>query len=169
MSNPALTGLLYLSIACAMVAQAADEIPPCMEKGKPIPVDNQEVLTWKSSTPNNFKQRAYVKGKVLQAYPDHSGHEHFQLQIGPDPENDTIEVIYNKKFGDVPAPTPGMKVKACGDYITSTSQTSGFPVSPDGAIIHWVHMNPKNQGHAHGFMVMDGDLIGYDPSVAKPF
>jgi hypothetical protein len=161
MQHSALTGLFFLSFA---VAAAATEIPPCMENGKPRPVNNQEVLTWKSSTPNQFMHRSYVKGVVLQAYPDHSGHQHFQLQIGQDAKKDTIEVVYNRDFGDAPEPYPGMRVKACGDYITVKPSAS-----PDRAIIHWVHMNPDNEGHAHGFMVMDGELIGYDPSVAVPF
>jgi hypothetical protein len=173
MSNPALTGLFFLSIAFASavptISAAEEEIPPCMSDHKPIPVNNKEVLVWKTSTPNQFKHRSYVSGTVLQAYPDHSGHQHFQLQIGPNPKKDTIEVIYNRDFGDAPEPYEGMQVSACGDYITATKKSPHGPASPDGAIIHWVHMNPDNKGHPHGFMVMDGELIGYDHSVAEPF
>ena len=37
-------------------------------------------------------------------------------------------------------------------HITSTAQSGPYPASPDGAILHWVHMNPQSKGHPPGLL-----------------
>lgn len=133
-------------------------IPDCMAGGKVLPIDNQQVVQWKASTPNQYKNRAHVNGPVTRLYPDHSGHTHFEISIG-NAATDTLEVIYNDEFGALPQMRVGMSVEACGDYITSTAQSGPYPASPDGAIIHWIHKNP-HQGHDDGYVAVDGTLYG---------
>ena len=78
-------------------------------------------------------------------------------------QTDTIEVIYNNQFGAMPRLAPGQIVEACGDYITSNRPNGHYPASPDGAILHWVHFNPADQGHEDGYVVVDGRLTGQTP------
>ena len=61
-----------------------------------------------------------------------------------------------------------MSIEACGDYITSTAQSGPYPPSPDGAILHWVHMNPAGRGHDAGFLAINGTLYGQDAANAGP-
>ncbi|MCM2323461.1 MAG: DUF3465 domain-containing protein [Oligoflexia bacterium] len=151
-----------------MASAFAQEIPECLDGGRSISVDNQQVLNWKRTTPNEFKERAYISGVLVAVYPDRNGHDHFQIQIGERPD-ETIEVVYNYQFGFLPNQLlPGMEVQACGDYITTTAQSTptasapnGYPPSPDGAIIHWLHKNPRGRGHESGFLVIDGALYGH--------
>ncbi len=125
----------------------------CLDHGNPLDVINEQVITWKSSTANAFLARARIEGTVDQVFPDHSGHRHFSLKIGPNP-TDHIEVIYNLSFGNLPVPSIGMTAEACGDYITSSAQTGSYPPSPDGGIIHWVHRSPH--GHEPGYVILNG-------------
>jgi hypothetical protein len=104
---------------------------------------------------------------VSSILPDRNGHAHFVIQIGKRAD-DTIEVIYNEDFGKMPTPKVGATVQACGDYITSTAQSGPYPASPEGAIIHWVHMNPRGKGHDAGFTIVDGVLYGMDAEHAGP-
>lgn len=113
----------------------------------------------KQSTPNQYLARAHVEGVVRQIYPEKNGHTHFEIALGPNP-GDTLEVIYNSSFGSLPELDVGLKVEACGDYITSYASTHMYPASPDGAIIHWVHGNPSGHGHPSGFLVIEGVLYG---------
>ena len=126
--------------------------------------NNSQVLEWKSEAQNQFEARGHVQGQIVRVYPDRNGHEHFAIQIGPNP-TDTVEIIYNQDFGPVPAPTVGLPVEACGDYITSVGPSPGpngqtYPASPDGALIHWVHMAPGRSGHNSGYLVVGGVLTG---------
>lgn len=148
-------------LAVGQVAQGDDEIPNCRAYGHPIPVNNAQVLHFKRTTQNQFRERAHVAGRVVRVYDDRNGHDHFSILIGSR-EQDTIEVIYNQSFGFAPTPHVGMQVQACGDYITSTAQSGPYPASPDGAIIHWVHKAPDERRHDSGFIVMDGRLYGQD-------
>ena len=125
----------------------------CLDHGKSLAVINEQVLKWKVSTSNEFLARARIQGTVDQVFPDHSGHRHFSLKIGPQ-ANDHIEVIYNLSFGSLPTPSIGMSAEACGDYITSFAQMGTYPASPDGAIIHWVHRSPS--GHEPGYVILNG-------------
>ena len=125
----------------------------CLDHGKPLEIINEQVIKWKSSTSNAFLARARIQGTVDQVFPDHAGHRHFSLKIGPNP-TDHIEVIYNLSFGNMPVATIGMSSEACGDYITSIAQTGSYPPSPDGGIIHWVHRSPH--GHEPGYVILNG-------------
>ena len=125
----------------------------CLSHGKPLDIINGQVLTWKTSTANAFLARARIQGTVDQLFPDHSGHRHFSLKIGPQAQ-DHIEVIYNLSFGKLPVPKMGDSVEACGDYITSIAQTGSYPASPDGGIIHWVHRSPGH--HEQGYVILNG-------------
>jgi hypothetical protein len=135
-----------------------------MDHGRPLPVNNAQVLQWKTSTPNQFLARGHVIGRIEQIYTDQSGHNHFSIQIGPN-SNQMLEVIYNVEFGALPNLAIGMQVEACGDYITSNAQAGPYPPSPAGAIIHWVHYNPSGHGHDSGFLVIDGSLYGYPQQI----
>ncbi len=167
-------GSLRLSLAIWAIvfgglatAEATNSPPSCPAYGRELPVNNAQVLHWKRTTPNQFRERANITGTVVDVFPDTNGHEHFVIQIGRRAE-DTIEVIYNKDFGAMPEPKIGAQVQACGDYITATARSGPYPPSPVGAIIHWVHMNPRGRGHDPGFVMMDGVLYGMDAENAGP-
>jgi hypothetical protein len=123
-----------------------------------LAINNDQVLQWKTSTPNQFLARGHIQGRIIQVYPDHSGHEHFSVEIG-NASGDTIEVIYNLSFGATAPLAVGMEVEACGDYITSDAPAGPYPASPDGAILHWVH-RATNGRHDSGFLMIDGVLYG---------
>jgi hypothetical protein len=144
---------LFLSINSLSYSQTPLIDDTCLDHGKAMDVINDQVIVWKSTTANAFLARARIQGLVDQVFPDHSGHRHFSLKIGQNP-NDHIEVIYNLSFGNLPVPTIGATVEACGDYITSIAQTGAYPPSPDGGIIHWVHRSPH--GHEPGYVILDG-------------
>jgi len=155
MSFALVTGVLgllmtFLSIE-AKALSSVDET--CLDHGKPLEIINEQVLKWKTSTANAYLARARIQGQVDQVFPDHSGHRHFSLKIGVNPQ-DHIEVIYNLSFGGLPTPKVGDSAEACGDYITSIGQTGSYPPSPDGAIIHWVHRSPN--GHDPGYVILNG-------------
>lgn len=164
-------GLSTIALVAALFTSslgfADDVVPQCLAYGRPLPINNDQALHWKRTTPNQFQERAHVSGVVSNVYPDKNGHEHFQLNIGKHGE-DTVEIIYNQDFGAVPPVRVGTRVEACGDFITSTAQSGPYPPSPDGAIVHWVHMNPKGKGHDAGFLVVDGKLCGQDAEHAGP-
>ena len=146
-----LFSLVIILILSPKAYSALDET--CLDHGKALPVINEQVIKWKSSTANAFLARARIKGTIDQLFPDHSGHRHFSLKIGPNP-TDHIEVIYNLSFGNMPVPSIGMTSEACGDYITSIAQTGSYPPSPDGGIIHWVHKS--THGHESGYVILNG-------------
>lgn len=154
-----LTVLGLLSFLPAL-SFSSDTVPPCIANGRALPVINAQTLGWKTSTANQFKTRAHVLGRVEKVYANQSDHNHFSLQIGPRP-TDTVEVIYNIEFGQLPQMAVGMQVEACGDFINSFAPAPPFPTSPDGAIVHWVHYNPDGNGHPSGYLVIDGVLYGY--------
>lgn len=180
-------GALYFFIGALALGSVqgslalATEVPICPEYalksqngGNPgnLGINNDTVLKWKSDSPNQYHDRGHVEGKIVRVYPDKNGHEHFSIQIGSG-AGETLEIIYNQEFGAMPQPTVGMDVEACGDYITSTAPSPGpngqtYPASPDGAILHWVHMAPARSGHHSGFVVIDGVLTGQDPDHASP-
>ncbi len=152
--------LVLLSVlSLVLTSYAWCEVPTCMAKGQVLENNNEQVLIWKKSTANQFLARGHVSGTVTQLFPDHSGHNHFEILIGTGPD-DTLEVIYNQSFGKLPAIHLGMEVEACGDYITSTAQSGSYAPSPDGAIIHWIHRNPSGHGHDSGYLAIDGVTYG---------
>lgn len=128
-----------------------------------IGINNDQVLKWKESTPNQFKARAHVMGRIVNTLLDRQSHLHIEIDLNDGPQvarNEHLEVIYNKKFGGVPPYRAGMILQACGDYITATKSTGSYKPSPVGAIIHWVHMSPDPQRHAGGFLAIDGQVTG---------
>jgi hypothetical protein len=137
---------------------AGDSSPLCIGDNQPLPVINEQVLQWKKTTPNSFKKRGHIEGVLTKIYPNKTGHVHIQVQIGQE-RFETIEVIYNTKFGKVGAMQIGSTVEACGDYITSNKRTGRYKPSPDGAIIHWVHRS-NNDHHESGYMMIDGVVYG---------
>ncbi len=149
-------------------ATEGDTIPPCRGYGYDLPVNNSQVLHWKRTTENQFRERAHVQGPILQLFSiGDRDHVHFEIQLGKY-SDETLEVIYNQDFGKLPPIHPGMQVEACGDYITSTAPSGPYPASPVGAIIHWIHMNPNNSKHDAGFLVIDGKLYGQDIEHVPP-
>lgn len=132
----------------------------CMAGHAAIAIDNDQVITWKRTTKNQFHARGHVQGVLRQEYADHSGHDHLQIALaGADGSSDTLELVYNSKFGRLPALHAGATIEACGDYITSNQPTRRYPASPDGAIIHWVHKS-KNKNHESGYLIIDGQPVG---------
>lgn len=155
--------VLGLFAAFSIAPMAFADVPQCWSNSlnEALSVDNQQVITWKSTTPNEFLSRAFVQGTVNRITMIRPTHIQFELQIGSQ-QGDTVEIVYDRAFGELPQITPGMQVVACGDYIT-IKKLSGPGSSPDGAIIHWVHYNPGNQDATHesGFLVIEGVLYGY--------
>lgn len=93
---------LVILVCFNRVALAGSDLDrTCLDHGKPLEIINAQVLQWKTSTANAFLARARIEGTVDQVLPDHSGHRHFSLKIGPQAE-DHIEVIYNLSFGHLP-------------------------------------------------------------------
>ena len=143
--------LVTLASIFSLQVMAADPVPSCMVNGANLPVNNQQVLNWKHTTANQFLARAHVQGTITQVYPDRNGHRHFAIRLD-EVKSDTLEIVFNDAFGKVVDLRVGLTVEACGDYITSEAATSQYPASPDGAILHWVHANPKGQGHPSGYL-----------------
>ena len=147
------------------IAQA--EQVECLSGGQSLGVNNNSVLNWKVSTNNQYRNRAHIVGTLLKQYPDKNGHDHFEIQIGAQAQQ-TIEVIYNEDFGTIPQVQPGAKFEACGDYITSNAQSGAYPASPDGAIVHWVHLSPELGRHDSGFLIINGELYGQNANGVGP-
>jgi hypothetical protein len=159
MEKLALTWMSLSFLLGSSLALAGGPVPVCLDGKKAVPVDNAQVIQWKTSTANQFLSRGHVQGRVTRVYKNKSGHNHFEIDLGPGAD-DTLEIVYNISFGKLPDLKLGMEIEACGDYITSNAQTSQYPASPDGAILHWVHRNPKGKGHDSGYVVVDGVVFG---------
>lgn len=160
---------LAVAAGAFLIAFAAcADVPPCMDQNlNAMPINNEIVLKWKESTPNNFVRRAHIKGIVIpnDAVSDRNSHSHFVIAILGTTQSGPIEVVYSDQFGLLPAIHEGMQVEACGDYITSTGRggpDNEFPPSPVGAIIHWLHKSwqPLDR-HPSGFLAIDGVVYGY--------
>lgn len=148
-----------LSLLLSFNAHADFGAPDCLAGKSAIAIDNDQVITWKRTTKNQFHARGHVRGVLRQEYPDRSGHHHLQIQIDGSATNDTLEVVYNDSFGRLPAMKVGTVIEACGDYITSNQPTRRYPASPDGAIIHWVHKS-RSKNHESGYLIIDGRTSG---------
>ena len=158
---------LQLLNSQALARNAPDAMPPCLdERGNTLGVDNADAVLWKTTTPNQTLKRGHIAGIISKLYPDHNGHTHFEAKLGPS-ANETIEVIYNMSFGQINGLSVGQTVEACGDYITSTAPAGGYVASPDGAIIHWIHMNP-GRGHESGFLMIEGTVFGQNLPAGGP-
>ena len=92
--------LLALFFVAASSAYA-DQIPNCLSYGRPLPVNNDQVLHWMRTTANQFRERGHIQGTVTQVFADKTGHDHFEVQIGKN-QGEAIEVIYNEDFGALP-------------------------------------------------------------------
>jgi hypothetical protein len=150
---------LLLAILVSSTA-FADKLPDCMDRQRAsLPIDNAQVLIWKNSTANQFKARAHVRGVVTQIFPETNGHSHFEIRIG-ESQVETLEVVFSKSFGRLPTINFGADVEACGDYITSYEAAAGYPASPSGALIHWVHRSPRPEHHPSGFVAIDNVAYG---------
>ena len=158
--------------AASLVLASERPIPDCVDQGRVLSFNNQQALDWKADprVPSGFKEQLYVEGDVVEILPRRTGHDHFTIRIGAGSQ-DLIEVVYSNAFGELPEPSVGTHVAACGEYIKSVMPNGGYPASPAGAIIHWVHKNPRlspgRSGHDHGFVVVDGALYGWS-SNARP-
>ncbi len=154
----------FLSVSAGTAFADDDRLPPCMNfSGQPLALNNRQVLQWRSSTPDQFLERGFVSGTVTDVYPDRPKHEHFAIDLDQVPGGD-LEIIYNREFGALPEIRPGMRVVACGDYITVGPRASR--PSPMGAILHWVHYNPGTRDggrHPHGFVAIGDRLYGFSP------
>jgi hypothetical protein len=148
-------------------------VPPCLsQKGAPLSENNAQVLQWKTSTPNQYLDRGFVHGTLVQVLPQATGHLHLDVYLGQPGgtggRDTDLEIIYNEDFGAVNAQLkPGMDVWACGDYITSSAQSGPYPASPLGAILHWVH-KAMNGNHQSGFLMIDGQLYGQMNAAPRP-
>ena len=135
-----------------------------------LPFMNEEVIRWKRETQNQYQDRAFVQGRIVKLIKSRKTHDHLKIQIGRDGSKDTIEIVYNKAFGKLPKIRSGMSIEACGDYITAREKAGNYPPSPEGAIIHWVHINTDGYGqliererHEDGFLRIDGVVYGNRP------
>jgi hypothetical protein len=146
---------------------AADALPQCV--GSPQ-TNNEQVLRWKESTQSGYTARAFVVGVLVGILTDQGSHLHLEVDLSnkSTARSEHLEFVYNKEFGEVPPLRIGMEIKACGDYITSTQRNGGYPPSPVGAIIHWIHMSPKPERHPSGFLVIDGKLTGQKDPHDRP-
>ena len=165
--------ILSLTFTSLIAFGATDVDPTCLDQGaKELAINNDQVANWKATTANQFLSRGHVSGTISQIFPDHSGHNHFEIQMDVK-GNDTLEIIYNQSFGALPSLKKGMKVEACGDYITSNAQSGAFPPSPDGAILHWIHGTSGGHGggafhkpalsgkqHPGGYLEIDDKVYG---------
>jgi len=158
--------VLVLGFLTSTLALANDRLPDCNDlRGNAMTVDNERVIKLKTTTRNQYKDRAYITGVLVGVLKERKTHLHLDVFIGETQsgrgnESD-IEIIHNKAFGSVPGNQlrPGMEVSACGDFINAFDQAGKYPPSPVGAIIHWTHMAPR-PGHEGGFIAVDGRLYG---------
>ena len=149
-------GMMAIILAISGGAWAA-QVPVCLDaQGNPLSVNNAQVLAWKASTPDRYRNRAHILGVITRIYRDATGHHHWEVQLS-NVSRGTVEVIYDEKFGPVPQAQIGMTVEACGDYITSP-QGGSWP-SPDGAIVHWIHISDTSR-HPSGYLILNGQLCG---------
>jgi hypothetical protein len=155
--------ILALVFSAAVSTAFAQEIPSCLKGKTPLAIDNARVIRLKASTPVQYHDRGHVKGEIVRVFADKTGHDHFLIQIGPK-AIDTLEVVYNSEFGQLPGPHEGQSVEACGDYITLKAAPKPDPrengANKSDAIIHWVHAADPGTTHEGGYLVMDGVLCG---------
>jgi hypothetical protein len=146
-------------LLCLSSLSFGASVPRCRAGGRELSVNNNEVLRWKESTRTDFHARAHIDGWVVRIYPVHSNHLHFAVQIG-DERRDTVEVVFSLKFGRPAGFGKGSRVEACGDFIQADRPSHGYPASPDGAIVHWVHSSPEEYRHPSGYLMIDGNVYG---------
>lgn len=159
--------LLLSPISFAKSTVEKGKIPVCLDKqGQSLGINATEVIKWKQTSPNQYTNRGHLKGEISKVFLNKNGHRHFEITFSDASNEDTIEIIYNEDFGQLPELELGMPIEACGDYITATAASGPYPKSPNGAILHWVHNNPSGKGHPPGFLMIQNVLYGYDMSNA---
>lgn len=132
-------------------------VPTCLDdEGKVLGNSNTQVLNWLHSTAKGFQAKALVEGVLVKQYKGKATHAHFAIDMNGDQKGD-LEVIYQYDAGKLPALQVGMKVSACGDYITDPKG------SPNGGIIHWVHCRSRAGTHSDGYVTLNGKVYGFDP------
>jgi len=152
--------VVFTTVAAAIHSTPSIAAPSCLDgHSREVTATNEQVLRWKTTTPNQFLSRAHVTGVIENIYPARNGHDHFEIKIGPN-SKDTLEIVYNQSFGGIEHLVPGASVEACGDYITSNAPTQNYEASPDGAILHWIHRSPNPTRHPSGYLIIDGTLYG---------
>jgi hypothetical protein len=160
--------LLLFSLQSAAYSDFKSDLPrlpgnlTCVGKdGKGLQYNNDEVMDWKTSTPDQYIDRSLVAGTVTKVLLTRKTHIHFAIDLDGNRTGD-LEVIYNLSFGELPKIEIGSQVIACGDYITVGPKAR--QPSPLGAIIHWVHYNPGDRDggrHPHGFVIINGKPFGH--------
>ncbi|MFS4458030.1 hypothetical protein [Bdellovibrio sp. HCB2-146] len=135
---------------------AAGKIPACMDKTERLSFNESRVLMWRELTEQKFVGRAFVRGVIVRLIEDRQNHMHFEVDLDGNlsTQDDRVEVIYNTKFGALTDYRIGDQVIACGDFIKDRW-------SPLGAVIHWLHSNPKKSApHEHGFLIINDVIFG---------
>ena len=150
---------IALFMILGSLAQADATSPVCTSNHQPLPVNNDQIIKFKSQTPNGYHDRGHVTGKVTQIFPDATNHNHFEITLLATPAT-TLEIIYQQSFGRLPDLQVGDSIEACGDYITSNDNFNGYKPSPDGAIIHWVHRGSGHEAHDDGYVMVNGVVFG---------
>lgn len=162
-----------LSLSASASYDASSQLPACIgEHSKVLSLTNSQVLQLKQEK-DARPVRALVAGKVSRVFQttcNNKGtcHDHFEIQIGSD-SKDILEVVYSNDFGALPKVQVGAEIQTCGDFINTSAQGRGRgPVSPSGAIIHWVHKSGC-MDHENGYVAIDGKLFGFgDDRKARP-
>ena len=169
LNSAAVTLLFVISLNASAQVQGDPALSCPDSRGGALQVNNNQVLGWKFNTRNTFLERGNVVGTIVAILPSVPSHIRFVIQIGKhySPKNlcasDTVEIIYNREFGEVDAKDLylGANVQACGDYITSNAPNGRYNASPACALVHWVHINPKQGPHAHGYLRVNGNIYGH--------
>lgn len=152
---------IVLSLSFFFSFQLLAQPYQCLDEyGNPLAVSNESALIVKFQYPNGTKVRARVKGPMIRVTGPKRKHVKFAIQIGPNTE-DTLEVIYNRKFGDLEEVQVGDVVEACGDLIVSNKRRGRYYPSPEGAIIHWLHFDPRGK-HKDGYLKVNQHDYGID-------
>jgi hypothetical protein len=148
--------------------------PECLvSRNVPMTVNNEEIVRWKDSQPNQFRERGLITGRFVTFLVNKTSHLHIDVELDTPPIDprdkfsNHLEVIYNREFGDVTNIKPGDRVAACGDFITATKQSGPYPPSPVGAIIHWVHKSNNTRKHADGFLMINNEVYGDEGDALK--
>ena len=149
---------MILGLGLLVGATGFAATPQCVDdQGNILPLDNAQAIGYKTNTSNGSTSRIHASGAITKIYPNATGHNHFEINMGSG-SADTLEVVYNISFGALPTLKVGMNVEVCGDFINSYAPENGYQASPDGAIVHWIHKTTSS--HPAGFTIINGVLYG---------
>lgn len=138
-----------LSLANPTVCKRGDNV---------LPYNEGQVIEWlNSKSQKRLIDRAHVQGIIVRLIEDRQNHIHLEVDMDTDlnTKKDRVEIIFNTKFGSLPEFRPNDPIIACGDFIRDK-------YSPLKGVIHWLHLNPKNTRHEHGFLVINGVMTGHE-------